>query len=62
VTSLPAQEANRKPNELPSVAERHRLMQAHIETNHYVDATGELYDPATLPEIYDPEGDEDSDG
>jgi hypothetical protein len=50
-----------EPNELLPVPERHRLMQEHIETNHYANPrTGETYDPDVLPEVYDPEGDEDS--
>jgi hypothetical protein len=42
-------------------AVRDALIRELVETTRYVDpVTGEPYEPATLPVVVDPEGDEDS--
>jgi hypothetical protein len=46
---------------IPPVAERDAARREFIETHSYFDErTGEVYAPDAPPEIYDPEGDEDS--
>ena len=50
------------PRKLLPVAVRDALIRELVDTTRYVDpVTGEPYEPSTLPHVYDPEGDEDSD-
>lgn len=36
-------------------------MREFVDTTSFINADGELYEPSTPPEVFDPEDDEDSD-
>ena len=50
------------PKRLPKRDELEQAAKDHVETTHYADPeTGDHYVPDELPEVNDPEGDEDAD-